>query len=121
MNFAKRQDEYLAEIQQEMRDNVDMNADGSTHFSIDSFRKLSKFESFIREVMRTKGDTIAAVRYTTNDVQVGKYIVSKGSICAPLFYRYDVKLEDGGYSTPDLMNTTRVSPEAIVLVSRRAD
>lgn len=38
-----------------------------------------------------------------------------------LFYRYDVKLEDGGFYTPDLMNTTRVSPEAIVLVSRRAD
>ncbi|KAL5324852.1 hypothetical protein ACEPPN_005971 [Leptodophora sp. 'Broadleaf-Isolate-01'] len=52
-----------------------MNADGSTHFSIDSFRKLSKFESFIREVMRTKGDTIAAVRYTTNDVQVGKFLL----------------------------------------------
>ncbi|KAG4431081.1 hypothetical protein IFR05_013436 [Cadophora sp. M221] len=163
MNLAKHQDEYLAEIQQEMRDNVDVNSDGSNHFSIESLRKLSKLDSFI----------------------LGKYVIPKGSICAPyvkrthehsenygldgctfngfqwheqqkpavqgnndfisfglgrwpcpgrclavaeiklilisLFYKYDIKLKDGGFSTPDLMNTTSVSPEAIVLISRRAE
>lgn len=35
-------------------------------------------DSFIHEVMRTKGDTFSTVRMAVNDVQLGQYIVPKG-------------------------------------------
>ncbi|OAA38539.1 cytochrome P450 [Metarhizium rileyi] len=40
-------------------------------------------DSFIREVMRTKGDTFSTVRMAINNVQLGNYIIPKGYTVHP--------------------------------------
>lgn len=87
MNLSKRQGEYLAEIRAEIKENVQVDDEGQSSLSIESLRELTKLDSFIREVMRTKGDTFAPVRYTTNDVRVGKFVIPKNSLCAPYVKR----------------------------------
>ncbi|UZJ53961.1 hypothetical protein CBS101457_003281 [Exobasidium rhododendri] len=86
-NLAKRQDEYLGDIRAEMKQHLESDAEGNTDLSMESLRNLTKLDSFIREVMRIKGDTFAPVRYTTKDVQVGQYIIPQDSLCAPYVKR----------------------------------
>ncbi|KAI9039121.1 cytochrome P450 [Aspergillus affinis] len=40
-------------------------------------------DSFVREVLRMKGDILSVVRMTTRDVQVGQYIIPKGKLVLP--------------------------------------
>ncbi|KAJ6151114.1 cytochrome P450 [Penicillium chermesinum] len=40
-------------------------------------------DSFLREVMRTKGDTFSTVRMAMNDVPLGKYVIPKGYTVHP--------------------------------------
>ncbi|KAL0062153.1 hypothetical protein AAF712_010995 [Marasmius tenuissimus] len=49
-----------------------------------SLRRFEYLDSFIREVMRTKGDTLSTVRMTTMDVPLGGYIIPSGSFVIPL-------------------------------------
>ncbi|KNG87425.1 hypothetical protein ANOM_004275 [Aspergillus nomiae NRRL 13137] len=49
-----------------------------------TLRKASRTDSFIREVLRTKGDAVNLVRMARRDVQMGDYIVPKGSLVLPL-------------------------------------
>jgi hypothetical protein len=86
-NLAKRQQDYLPEIRQEISENIQFDDDGASNISLKELGKLHKMDSFIREVMRTKGDTFAGLRYTTKDVQVGKYMIPKNSLCAPYVKR----------------------------------
>ncbi|KAK1224499.1 hypothetical protein PQX77_012612 [Marasmius sp. AFHP31] len=43
-----------------------------------SLRRFEHLDSFIREVMRTKGDTLSTVRMTTMDVPLGGYVIPSG-------------------------------------------
>ena len=43
-----------------------------------SLRRFEFLDSFIREVMRTKGDTLSTVRMTTTDVPLGAYVIPSG-------------------------------------------
>lgn len=45
----------------------------------EALREARHLDSFIREVLRTKGDTLSIVRQTTEDVPVGNYIIPKGN------------------------------------------
>ncbi|GAB1201336.1 hypothetical protein APSETT444_010727 [Aspergillus pseudonomiae] len=49
-----------------------------------TLRKASRTDSFIREVLRMKGDAVNLVRMARKDVQMGDYIVPKGSLVLPL-------------------------------------
>jgi len=41
-------------------------------------------DSFIREALRTRGDVLGSVRKARKDVQLGQYIIPKGSIIRPM-------------------------------------
>lgn len=87
MMLAQKQEDYLPALRKEWEENVDVDDEGNVNLSIENLRSLSMLDSFIREVMRTKGDTFAPVRYTTRDVRVGQYIIPKNSLCAPYVRR----------------------------------
>lgn len=87
MVLCQKQDEYLHELRKEWEECIDQDDEGNLHLSIQNLRELVKTDSFIREVMRTKGDTFAPVRYTIRDVQVGRFIIPKNSLCAPYVKR----------------------------------
>lgn len=54
------------------------DAEGKLRLSHASTKNAEHLDSFIREVMRTKGDTLSTVRQTIVDAPLGGYIVPKG-------------------------------------------
>ena len=72
--------EYIAALREEMLTFTSgESAEESKGFSFEMLRNAPAIDSFIREVMRTKGDVLSPVRYTTQDVNLGGYIVPKGT------------------------------------------
>jgi cytochrome P450 len=65
------QDEIYTEIKETMRG-------GPENLTHDDLQQAVRTDSFLREVMRTKGDTFSTVRMAMNDVELGGYIVPKG-------------------------------------------
>ena len=65
------QDDVLDEIQHFLK----KGEDNLTH---DDLKAAVRTDSFIREVMRTKGDTFSTVRMAVKDVQLGQYNIPKG-------------------------------------------
>lgn len=57
---------------------LEADADGSQHLTYASLRNAERLDSFIREVMRTKGDTLSTVRQTTRNVKMGAYEIPSG-------------------------------------------
>ncbi|KAF8828380.1 hypothetical protein HHX47_DHR4001041 [Lentinula edodes] len=49
-----------------------------------SLRNAQYLDSFIREVMRTKGDTLTVFRMTTRDIKIDQYIIPRNSFITPL-------------------------------------
>ncbi|KAG7444134.1 cytochrome P450 [Guyanagaster necrorhizus] len=49
-----------------------------------SLKNAERLDSFIREVMRTKGDTLSTIRLTLRDVTLGGYTIPKGQLVCPL-------------------------------------
>ncbi|KAG6859088.1 hypothetical protein C0995_011634 [Termitomyces sp. Mi166 len=49
-----------------------------------SLRNAELLDSFIREVLRMKGDTISVFRLTTKDVPLGGYVIPEGSLITPV-------------------------------------
>jgi cytochrome P450 len=43
-------------------------------------KNMTFLDSLIREVLRTKGDTLSLARKTTADVPLGEYIIPKGAL-----------------------------------------
>jgi hypothetical protein len=99
MSLVKRQHGYLDELRSEWEQHIEIDADGKQFWSVKSLKKLVKLDSFIREVMRTKGDTFTALRYTTRDVQIGKFRVPKNSLVSPYVKR--VHEHPDNYTGPD--------------------
>ena len=52
----------------------------SKQYMIDygTLQSATLLDSFIREVLRTKGDTLSTIRMTTRDVTIGNLIIPKG-------------------------------------------
>lgn len=71
--------EYLPALREELFESlgVDCSTDG-TGATYDSLQNAVRLDSFVREVMRTKGDTLSTCRLTTTDVEVGGYTIPKG-------------------------------------------
>ena len=71
--------EYIPAIREELfvvADNIDDC--GIQRLSYEALRRSTVLDSFIREVLRTKGDTLSVVRETTHDVSLGEYTIHKG-------------------------------------------
>lgn len=67
--------ECKSAIAEEMKDAMSQGPAGVTY---DNLKSALRTDSFIREVMRTKGDTFSVTRITTRDVKLGQYIIPKG-------------------------------------------
>lgn len=74
--------EYLVPLRAELADVLEEDETGSLRLTARSLRAARLMDSFIREVMRLKGDTISAMRFTTEDVALGDVVIPKGA-CAP--------------------------------------
>lgn len=79
IKLTQKQDEYLAALRQEWQA---INPPGE-NLTVKKLSQLTLTDSFIREVLRTKGDSWGPVRQTTQDVRVGDYVIPKGSMCIP--------------------------------------
>ncbi|KIM63018.1 hypothetical protein SCLCIDRAFT_118388 [Scleroderma citrinum Foug A] len=77
--------EYIPAIREELliiSDSIDSS--GVHRLSYEALRRATVLDSFIREVLRLKGDTIGVMRGTTNDVKLGGYTIPKGVLVCPL-------------------------------------
>ncbi|KAI0701240.1 cytochrome P450 [Cerioporus squamosus] len=72
--------EYLAPLREELVQVLEEDEDGRLRLTAQSLREARLMDSFIREVMRLKGDTISTMRYATCDVPLGNVIIPKGHL-----------------------------------------
>ncbi|KAF9050880.1 cytochrome P450 [Hymenopellis radicata] len=79
--LAKRP-EFIEDIRAEVV--LETGDDGTHGLTYASLRNSERLDSFIREVMRTKGDTLSTVRETVVDAPLGGYVIPKGSLVIPL-------------------------------------
>ncbi|KAL4257834.1 Cytochrome P450 superfamily protein [Pleurotus pulmonarius] len=63
---------------------TETGADGVQRLTYASLQNAERLDSFIREVMRTKGDTLSTVRQTVSDTALAGYVIPKGSFVIPL-------------------------------------
>lgn len=86
--------EILPALREELSNILEIDRDsGKPTLTYASLRKAEVLDSFIREVLRMKGDTIALFRFTTKDVPLGGYVIPKGMSSRPQsrLTFYDVK------------------------------
>ncbi|KAJ7157267.1 cytochrome P450 [Mycena filopes] len=77
--------EYLKALRDEVQNHLDpVTHDFDPSNVGDALQKAVWLDSFIREVMRTKGDTLAICRMTTGDIHLGDYTIPKGHLVFPL-------------------------------------
>ncbi|KAI8989060.1 cytochrome P450 [Trametes punicea] len=76
--------EYLAPLREELSRVLEEDENGELRLTAASLRAARLLDSFIREVMRTKGDTLSTVRYTTCDVPLGDFVIPKGHFVIPM-------------------------------------
>nr|BED42997.1 cytochrome P450 monooxygenase [Trametes versicolor] len=76
--------EYLGPLREELSRVMEEDETGAMRLTAASLREARLLDSFIREVMRLKGDTIATMRYTTCDVPLGDVIIPKGHFVTPM-------------------------------------
>ncbi|KAK1143043.1 hypothetical protein N8T08_007107 [Aspergillus melleus] len=58
----------------------------SSPLTVDSLRDAIHAESFIREVLRMKGEAITTVRSPRHDLELAGYSIPKGSLLQPMVY-----------------------------------
>ncbi|KAJ6594255.1 cytochrome P450 [Mycena capillaripes] len=77
--------EYLSDLREELTSLAPTNPETDfpqiTHTALKSATSL---DSFIREVLRTKGDTLSTCRLTTRDVKIGGNVIPKGFLVIPM-------------------------------------
>ncbi|KAF7292789.1 hypothetical protein MIND_01177600 [Mycena indigotica] len=73
--------EYFQHIREEALNHADpLTLDLNALEIGTALQKATWLDSFIREVMRTKGDTLSMCRRTTIDTDMGGYTIPKGSV-----------------------------------------
>lgn len=70
--------EHIPTIREELFTLTDCNIDGIPNLSYEVLRRAKFLDSFIREVLRLKGDTVSLMRGTTRDVPLDGYTIPKG-------------------------------------------
>lgn len=77
--------ENIAVLREELNDVLEVDTEsGKPTLTYSSLRKAERLDSFIREVMRTKGDTVSTMRLTMCDAAIGGYVIPKGQLVWPL-------------------------------------
>ena len=76
-----RRPEYLPTLREELESLVECDPVTGVPKSVtyEDLRSARHLDSFVREVMRTKGDTLSTVRITTTDAPLGGYVIPQGS------------------------------------------
>ncbi|KAI6042164.1 cytochrome P450 [Pisolithus marmoratus] len=73
--------EYLPSIGEELSTVADsIDSDGIHRLSYDSLCRSHVLDSFVREVLRTRVDSLDMIRETTRDVLLGGYTIPKGPV-----------------------------------------
>ncbi|EKM52473.1 uncharacterized protein PHACADRAFT_211727 [Phanerochaete carnosa HHB-10118-sp] len=110
---------YIPAIQDELMAIVEPQADGTHHLSYESLRNARYLDSFIREVMRLKGDTLGVCRQTVQDTPMGDYVIPKGHLVIPMaslshrsteYHGEDAELFDGFRWVEENQPAVMVSP-----------
>jgi len=83
IKLTQKQDEYLPAIRHEWES---VNPHGES-ITVKKLTELTLLDSFMREVLRTKGDSWGPVRQTTKPVRVGPYVLPKDAMCIVLISR----------------------------------
>lgn len=83
IKLTQKQDEYLPALREEW----EQVGPAGECLNVKKLTQLTLLDSFIREVLRTKGDTWGPVRQTTQPVRVGPYVLPKGAMCLVLISR----------------------------------
>lgn len=73
-----RRPEYTKAVREEIQCLINQGEVKDGLFAYSSARKAKVLDSFIREVMRTKGDILSITRETTTDVSLAGYTIPKG-------------------------------------------
>ncbi|KAJ7762300.1 cytochrome P450 [Mycena maculata] len=77
--------EYLKALREEIHNNIDPVTNDLDSSNIgEVIQRAVWLDSFIREVLRTKGDTLSTCRFTTSDIPLGGYTIPKGHLVFPL-------------------------------------
>lgn len=91
IKLAQKQDEYLPAIREEWESILRSDDSGDSHqqgqLSVKRLNQLTLLDSFIREVLRTKGDAWGPVRQTTKPVRIGPHVLPKDAMCLVLISR----------------------------------
>lgn len=77
LEFARRSD-VVPGIKEEFL--PETGSDGALQITYATLRNAERLDSFIREVMRMKGDTLSTVRLTIRDVKLGGYLIPLGGV-----------------------------------------
>lgn len=83
IKLTQKQDEYLPAIREEL----DAVAPAGEPLTLKKLSQLTLLDSFIREVLRTKGDTWGPIRQTTKRVHIGPYVLPANAMCMVLISR----------------------------------
>ncbi|KAJ7166517.1 cytochrome P450 [Mycena crocata] len=98
--------EYLKPLREEVYSNVDPVTNDLDPSNIgEAIQKAIWLDSFIREVLRTKGDTLSTCRLTTADIPLGGYTIPKGHLVFPLATL--VHLNPAHHSDPSVFRPER--------------
>ncbi|KAJ4464453.1 cytochrome P450 [Lentinula edodes] len=82
--ISARPDEQMA-LRAELDDLAPFEAStGRRQITHSALQNAARLDSFIREVLRTKGDTLSTIRLTTRDVDIGNATIPQGSLVIPL-------------------------------------
>ncbi|KAH7884901.1 cytochrome P450 [Phlebopus sp. FC_14] len=77
--------EYTRGIRDELSAVADSIDDaGGITLSYESLRRATALDSFVREVLRFKGDTLSLTRETLRDIRLGDFIIPKGYLVMPM-------------------------------------
>ncbi|KAK0222167.1 cytochrome P450 [Armillaria fumosa] len=77
--------ENIPTLRAELQDVLEIDEhSGKPMLTSASLKNAERLDSFIREVMRTKGDTLSTIRLTMRDVTLGGYTIPKGQLVCPL-------------------------------------
>lgn len=76
--YLAQRPEYMQKIRQELHTLVQQQPSQTDYPTAETLQKAVHLDSFINEVMRTKGDTYGPPRELARDTKIGQYIVPKG-------------------------------------------